>query len=208
MALNPENESSWVSDEQLVERYRQGHKSAFRDLVGRYQLELFNFLLRFSGSRAAAEDLFQETFLQVHVWADRFEVDRRFKPWLFTIAANKARDYLRKNKRQSTASLSAPVADGRGENHTYVDLLEAGMPQPSELLEDEETRERVRRIVQAMPDHLREVMLLSYFHQFAYREIAEMLNVPLGTVKSRLHSAVATFADQWRRTVATDGTRG
>ena len=75
--------------------YRHGEQPAFALIVERYQRELFHFLVRFLGNRAAAEDVFQETFLQVHQSAEQFDLQRRFRPWLFTIAANKARDLIR-----------------------------------------------------------------------------------------------------------------
>src|SRR5687767_2162997 len=83
------------ADEQLLAEYRAGDKTKFAVLVLRYQRELYHFLVRFLGDRAAAEDVFQETFLQVHQSADQFDPSRRFRPWLFTIAANKARDLIR-----------------------------------------------------------------------------------------------------------------
>jgi RNA polymerase sigma-70 factor (ECF subfamily) len=84
---------------------------------------------------------------------------------------------------------------GRG----VIDLLETDSPLPGENVEEQETRERVRATVQGLPDHLREVLLLAYFNQFSYKEIAAMLSVPLGTVKSRLHAAVGTFAQMWNQ---------
>ena len=97
-----------LSDEQLVTAYRAGEGGAFELLLRRYHPELFQFLARFVGDRAAAEDLFQEAFLQVHQSIATFDPAKRFKPWLFTIAANKARDYLRKNsRRQNQATIAA-----------------------------------------------------------------------------------------------------
>src|ERR1043165_9090177 len=87
------------SDEYLLDSYLRGDRAAFTTLMGRYSNELLHFLTRFLGSRAAADDVFQETFLQIHLSADTFDSERRFKPWLFTIAANKARDYHRKHSR-------------------------------------------------------------------------------------------------------------
>jgi RNA polymerase sigma-70 factor (ECF subfamily) len=204
MALRPTSPGSALSDEQLVELYRSASGSAgagskaFESLVERYREELFHFLIRFTGNRAAAEDLFQEAFLQVHLSAETFDTSKRFKPWLFTIAANKARDYLRRNSRRQAAALSSPVSEGDEGGTEFLDLLEADLPLPVEHLAEAETRERVRGVVQEMPTHLREVLLLAYFHQFAYKDIAEMAGVPLGTVKSRLHAAVATFASMWK----------
>lgn len=195
------------SDEELLLLYRQGQDWAFGALVERYQQELFHFLIRFTGSRAAAEDMFQEAFLQVHISADTFDIDKRFKPWLFTIAANKARDHLRRSVRRKTVALSAPVA-GDDSNQSFADLLQADLDLPPELLQQQETRELVQQVVADMPDHLREILILSYFHQFPYKEIAEVLGIPLGTVKSRLHAAVATFAQRWKHARKADASPG
>ena len=92
-----------VTDEQLLADYVRGNEAPFAELVRRYQPELFSFLMRFVSDPATAEDLFQETFIQVHRSAASFDPTRRFRPWLFTIAANKARDYLRASSRRTTA---------------------------------------------------------------------------------------------------------
>ena len=188
-----------TTDEQLLQQYRSGQTPAFEALVERYRLELFHFLARFAGNRAAAEDLFQETFLQVHLSAETFDTSRRFRPWLFTIAANKARDYLRRNSRRQTPQLSAPIDESGDDSRSFEDLLASDFPLPPEEVEKQETRELVKQVVSEMPDHLREVLLLAYFQQLAYKDIAEMLSIPLGTVKSRLHAAVATFAELWKQ---------
>jgi len=185
-----------LTDEQLVTAYRNGRDSAFEALVQRFHAELLHFLVRFVGNRAAAEDLFQEAFLQVHLSASTFDASKRFKPWLFTIAANKARDYLRKNNRREGKRVT--LADASDDKIRIIDLLEAELPLPAETIEDAETQRLVRELVDALPDHLREVLLLAYFNQFSYKEIASMLSIPLGTVKSRLHAAVGTFAELWK----------
>lgn len=186
------------SDEQLMERYRRGHKPAFEQLIERYRHELFNFLSRFLGDRVAAEDVFQETFLQVHVSADSFDAQRRFKPWLFTIAANKGRDYLRRRVRRPAAEINAPVGGDEDRGQSFIDLMEADLPGPEDQLDRAELRERVARTVQRMPPHLREILLLAYFQQLSYGDIAQGLKIPLGTVKSRLHTAVGAFAKLWK----------
>ena len=88
------------TDEQLLAEYLRGDRQAFTELIGRYQSELYNYLLKFLSQPALAEDVFQETFLQVHLSAESFQAERRFRPWLYTIAVNKARDLLRKQKRR------------------------------------------------------------------------------------------------------------
>ncbi|HCD34959.1 MAG TPA: RNA polymerase subunit sigma-70 [Phycisphaerales bacterium] len=197
-----------LTDERLIELYCAGDRGAFTALIKRYQQELFAFLFRFLSSRAAAEDVFQDTFLQIHLRADRFETDRQLKPWLFTIAANKARDYLRRNKRHANVSLDAPPPGSSGSGGsggsgtTFVDLMQAQTVQPDESLSDQEKREMVRQVIENLPEHQRQVLVLAYFHQLAYKDMADSLDVPLGTIKSRLHAAVANFAKQWKQTFA------
>ncbi len=185
------------SDEQLLAEYRAGDKTKFAVLVLRYQRELYHFLVRFLGDRAAAEDVFQETFLQVHQSADQFDPTRRFRPWLFTIAANKARDLIRSQARRPTNPLQASIS-GDDDSGEFIDLMQAASSMPGEPMEREELQQQVQKTVMGMPEHLREILLLSYFHQFPYKQIGDILDIPLGTVKSRLHAAVAHFADRWR----------
>ena len=189
---------SRVKDKELLQRHLDGDGDAFGALVDRYRRELFNFLARFTGDAALAEDVFQEAFLQLHLSAATFDPQRRLKPWLFTIAANKARDALRSRGRRHTVPLDATIAGNGEQRTTYGDLMPADIPSPDESLLNFETRQAVENIVKEMPENLRTVLLLSYFHEFAYKDIAEMLDVPLGTVKSRLHAAVKHFAKRWK----------
>jgi RNA polymerase sigma-70 factor (ECF subfamily) len=186
------------TDESYLEAYRHGDRSGFTKLVERYQRELFHFLVRFLGDRAAAEDMFQETFLQVHQSANVFDPQRRFRPWLFTIAANKARDLMRAQARRPTSPLQASISPRDDESGQFIDLMQSAATLPSEQMEREELQRLVHRAVTALPQHLREILLLSYFHQFPYRQISQILGIPLGTVKSRLHTAVAHFAAAWK----------
>jgi RNA polymerase sigma-70 factor, ECF subfamily len=186
------------TDEQLMQAYRAGDRPSFAELVNRYERELFHFLIRFVGNRAAAEDIFQETFLQVHQSAADFDAQRRFRPWLFTIAANKARDLIRSNGRRPANPLQASITPGDEQGGEFIDLMKSPTESPERAMEQSELSARVQRTVADMPDNLREILLLSYFQQFPYKQISEILNIPLGTVKSRLHAAVAFFADRWR----------
>ena len=185
------------TDEQLLEDYRRGDTAAFRALIERHHDDLIRFLTRLMGDRQAAEDVFQEAFLQVHVSADTFDTSRRFKPWLFTIAANKGRDLLRKRSRRQTVDLSAPVAGGDGSS-AYVDLMEIDVPGPETGLDEEERNRLVQRAIDGLNWPLKEILLLAYFQRLSYAQISEELGIPLGTVKSRLHSAVAAFAKRWQ----------
>jgi RNA polymerase sigma-70 factor (ECF subfamily) len=194
------------NDEELLEAYRSGEPAAFETLVERHHDDLIRFLIRLCGNRALAEDAFQEAFLQVHLSADSFDASRRFKPWLFTIAANKGRDALRRSARRKALDLSAPIggSGGGGDNangdgaRTFVDLMEVDVPSPDAALDAQERSRQVQQAIDRMPWSLREILLLAYFQRMSYNQIAESLKIPLGTVKSRLHSAVASFARSWQ----------
>lgn len=190
------------SDNELLSAYRSGETQALEALMRRHHDDLMRFLHRLTGDRAAAEDVFQETFLQVHISADTFDASRRFKPWLFTIAANKARDLLRRNARRRALDLDGPVG-GRGSGSsdgglTFVDLMQVDVPQPGDAVSDGERESMVQSAVTQLPLSLREVLLLAYFQKMSYSQIADALDIPLGTVKSRLHAAVAAFARKWQ----------
>lgn len=190
------------TDERLVEAYRKGEADAFRLLVERYHDDLLRFLTRLGGDRQIAEDAFQEAFLQVHLSLGSFDTGRRFRPWLFTIAANKARDLLRKKGRRQTLELSAPIGSAGGgsasDGGSFIDLLEVHVPPPDSELLDAERDEMVQKALDQLSDPLREILLLAYFQRLTYAQVAEELGIPLGTVKSRLHAAVATFAKRWK----------
>jgi len=188
------------TDEELVELYRRGAADALEILIRRHHDDLMRFLTRLVGERAGAEDVFQEAFLQVHTSVESFDTSRRFKPWLFTIAANKARDLLRRNTRRRTLDLSAPVAGRAGAENggpTFVDLLSIDAPSVTEVSGRQERDRQVQEVVGDLPFMLREVLLLAYFQHLSYSQIAEALEIPLGTVKSRLHAAVGAFAKRW-----------
>ncbi|MGQ0626932.1 MAG: RNA polymerase sigma factor [Phycisphaerales bacterium] len=192
------------TDEELLSAYRTGETGALEVIVRRHHDDLMRFLIRLVGDRTGAEDVFQETFLQIHTSADAFDASRRFKPWLFTIAANKARDLLRRNNRRRTLDLSAPIAGrggagGDGESGpSFVDLMEVRVPQPGDAINAAEQERVVQAAVAELPAMLREVLLLAYFQRLSYNQIADALGIPLGTVKSRLHAAVAAFAKKWQ----------
>ncbi|MEE2908654.1 MAG: RNA polymerase sigma factor [Planctomycetota bacterium] len=186
------------TDEALLAAHLAGEDdAAYEELLGRYIDELVPFLTRLTGSRAAAEDVFQETFLQIHQSARTFDPSRRFRPWLYTIAVNKGRDWHRRNARRKALSLSANLgADEDGSR--MADLLADDGPMPGASMEISERVGAVKKVIDNLPAHLREILLLSYFQRMSYNQIADSLEIPLGTVKSRLHSAVATFGRAWQ----------
>lgn len=188
------------TDEQLLAAYVAGDRSAFERLVARYTGELYGFFCRFVGNAAAADDLVQEAFLQVHLAARSFDPGRSFKPWLYTIAANKGRDFLRARGRRGEVSLDASAGD---DGPAFADGLESSAPPTTEVV-DAQSRDRlVRALIDQMPEHLRLILIMGYYQQLPYAEIAEILDVPVGTVKSRLHAAVNHFARLWHARVST-----
>ncbi len=195
-------------DESLLREYLAGNSASFELLVRRHTQEVYQFVLRFTGNSASAEDVVQETFLQVHNSAATFDPNRRLKPWLFTIAANKARDQLRRASRRREVPFEAYLKGENEAGQRFLDLLSGDDVLPHEDLALEEKRRVVRRITDAMPEKLAEVLILAYFHRFPYKEIAEIVDIPLGTVKSRLHAAIVFFGRRYREAVAQHADHG
>jgi RNA polymerase sigma-70 factor (ECF subfamily) len=188
-----------VSDEELLRRCRaDGDSAAFESLVHRYEHELFSYLRRYLGSAEMAEDVFQATFLQVHLKREQFEQGRRFRPWLYTIATNQAIDAQRRNRRHKMASLDSRTG-GEDEVGTLVEMLAGKDRTATEELQDEEAREWVRTAVEGLPETLKSTLLLVYNQGMKYREAADVLGIPVGTVKSRLNAALLRLNESWGR---------
>jgi len=187
-----------MSDADLLDRYRQGNEWAFRELVSRYKNSLYAFLRRFVSQEDIVEDVFQETFLQLYTSRDSFDTERPLRPWLFTIAANKAKDALRKIQRQSSMSMGAIADAGDFSVDEVVNILTSYETTPDQEVSREETAQRVRQVIAEMPENLRGILILAYFEQFSYKHMAEILSIPIGTVKSRLHTAVLYFMKKWK----------
>jgi RNA polymerase sigma-70 factor (ECF subfamily) len=161
-----------ASDEDLVGRLVDGDELALRELLRRYERSLSHFIYRHTGGRDV-EDLYQETWLRVVQHAARFDRSRRFSTWLFQIAVNLCRDWHRRpppdpappSERSSSSELSAT-----------------------------EARIDATRLLVSLPEPQREVVLLRYYQDLTEDEVAQILQCPKGTVKSRLHSALARLA--------------
>jgi len=182
-----------LSDEELMGQYREEARAAlFNELVHRYERELYRYLARYLGDSTAAEDVFQNTFLQVHLKRGLFEKGRPFRPWLYAIATHQAVDALRKAGRHPTVSLDQRVSSARGDSEAgnLIDLLISDTDSPLMALEDTERQQWVRENIARLPDALRQTLILAYYQDLKYREIAELLKIPVGTVKSRLHAAL------------------
>lgn len=186
------------NDEELLRRHLDGDAAAFRALVERYHRELFQFALRYTSSKAVADDIVQEAFLQLHLSAPTFDPARRLKPWLFTITANKARDQFRSRARRREVPLDAQVGGEEDAGQRFLNLIADDSAEPDLPIQSTEQQEIVRKVVEELPPHLAEILLLGYYHALPYKDIADILGIPLGTVKSRLHAAVTQFGQRYR----------
>jgi len=184
-----------ATDEDLLLAYRsRGDRAAFEQLVQRYETELYSYLRNYLKDAQMAEDAFQATFLQIHLKCEQFEPGRKVRPWLYTVATNQAIDAQRRNRRHRMLSLDRRRDDERLDNKdrgAFVDLLDSQDLDPVEQFTLEENNQAVRDAIDQLPESLRRVVLLVYFQGLKYREAAEALSIPVGTVKSRLHTAVA-----------------
>jgi len=183
---------------ELLKRYAAGEEQAFRELMGLYKDSVYAFLRRFLSRFDLIEDVFQETFLQVFVSRDTFDVSRPLRPWLFTIAANKAKDALRRMQRGEATQLGNMFGSDEFTIDDVLNALDHDTRMPYDDLIRDERADAVKRILSRMPDKLRAIIILAYFHKLSYAEIAGILHIPIGTVKSRLHTAVARFAEDWQ----------
>jgi RNA polymerase sigma-70 factor, ECF subfamily len=187
------------SDEELLALFRQGTTEAFGELVHRYEGELYGYLRRYLSNSDLAEDVFQNTFLQLYTKIHQFESGRPFRPWLYAIATNQAIDALRRQNRHATVRLCQENDETtQSEGNPLLSLLESRSPGPLEQLQFAERRELIRSTVERLPDFLRQVVILAYYQGLKYKEIAEILDIPVGTVKSRLHTALSRLQDEWR----------
>jgi RNA polymerase sigma-70 factor (ECF subfamily) len=191
------NTMNITNDTELVRQYAAGDAGAFQEIVRRYKDGVYAFLHRFLGRADLVEDVFQETFLQAYVSRETFDVSKPLRPWLFTIAANKARDALRRRQRVDATNLGSLFDDEEHSIDDVLNTLDHDDVQPYDGLIREETATEVRQVIARMPAKLREVLLLAYFQKLPYAELAGILGVPVGTVKSRLHTAVGRFAEEW-----------
>ena len=165
----------------------------------RYERELFGYLRRYVGDEDLADDVFQNTFVQVFLKIRQYEPGRAARPWLYAIATNQAIDALRRRNRRTAdrpaETVSAPDEDG--EARPLFELLPAPGDAPPDAAERTEERERVRAAVNRLPELLKQAVLLVYFQGLKYQDAADILDIPVGTVKSRLHAALLKLTEEW-----------
>ncbi len=174
-------------DAELVRKSLTGDQRACRDLVLRYQRPVFSVLMRVVRRAEDAEDLAQETFVRMFRALDRYDPERPFTAWLFTIATRLAIDHLRR-RRVQTVSLTVTQPGSTEERE--LDVEDPGL-KPDEVTSNAEEEIIAQDMIDSLPEHYRIVVLLRHQQDLSYEEIAEALNLPLGTVKARIHRARA-----------------
>jgi RNA polymerase sigma-70 factor (ECF subfamily) len=185
------------SDEELLALFRQGAAEAFGALVRRYEGELYGYLRRYLGDSDLADDVFQNTFLQLYTKIGQYELGRPVRPWLYAIATNQAIDALRRENRHQSVRLTDGDESADGDVPQLLALLECRDPGPVELLQTEERKLMIRGTVEKLPDFLRQVVILAYYQGLKYMDIADIMGIPVGTVKSRLHTALCRLQEAW-----------
>jgi RNA polymerase sigma-70 factor (ECF subfamily) len=200
-AAQPASQSD-VSDESLIAQYREsGDRGLFETLMRRYEREIYSYLRRYIGGAEMAEDAFQGTFLQVHLKCHQFDPSRRFRPWLYAIATNQAIDVQRRNKRHRMISLdraSGSEKDDRGSS--WSEKLVGDSPDPHSAASEQENSRWIHQSVDSLGESMQQVIQLVYYQGLKYREAADALGIPVGTVKSRLHAVVQRLGTVWEDT--------
>jgi RNA polymerase sigma-70 factor (ECF subfamily) len=167
---------------------KAGNRSAFDRLLQKYEKQLINYIYRFTGSRADAEDLAQETFLKVYNAAPSYAPFAKFSTWLYRIASNVSLDYLRKMKyAKKTGSLDEQL---EGEDGSFERQAADEKQRGADLaLEDKERGERINRSLLALPENQRAAIILKIYEDRPYTEIASIIGVSIPSVESLLFRA-------------------
>jgi len=168
-----------LTDEKLIARFQDGDINAYNELVDRYKDRLLNFVFRYFNNREQAEDVVQETLIKLYTHASYYKNIAKFSTWLYTIAKNNALTELRKNKRKRTDSLwtneGKPI-----DLETKGDSLE-------KTVHNEIAVEALNRYLDEIPENFRIAVVLRDFQELSYEEISKILEIPIGTIKSRIN---------------------
>jgi len=186
----------------LVALAREGHRGAFAELVELYKNKIFHLACRMLGNVQEAEDVVQETFLRMYEHLSSYDSSRKFSTWLYRIATNLCIDRLR--RRRQVYSLDAEFAEGEGmDGHS---VLRAGDPGPEETLMLTERQRIIIEAVASLPDKYKAAVALKYYQDLSLQEISDILQVPVSTVKTRIHSGREYLRRKLEREMAKSGT--
>jgi RNA polymerase sigma-70 factor (ECF subfamily) len=172
-----------LSDVDLITRSISGLEDSFEELVRRYQRPIAGYVFRLIGDYESSLDVTQEVFIKVYNSLERYRSDYKFSTWLYRIAHNAAIDHLRRNS-INTQSIETESADG-----TYQLQLESPLPSPEQNRERSEWKAEIKAVIRLLPPAYRELIVLRHSQDLSYDEIAEVMGLPLGTVKNRLFRA-------------------
>lgn len=196
------DELASLPDHELMARLKAAPAAevmtGFEVLVGRYKNAIVSFLFRFTSDFRTAEDLAQETFLRVFKKIHDYNNAAKFSTWLYTIASNLAKDEFKRRARHPAKSL-----DWKGGGQTTRDIPQVKADTtdsvPDVQLEHDEVRKNVNKALGILEEHDREILLLKDVQGLSYEEIAQVLDLPMGTVKSRISRARTAFKDVWKK---------
>ena len=170
-----------ITDEQLIKKFQEGDVGAYNQIVYRYKDRLLNFIYRFLNDLDRSEDLVQDTLLKLYTHKDSYKEIAKFSTWLYTIAANLSRTELRKIKRRKTFSVTELSHDDR---EFIIKSTDAG---PGEEIFSQNFEKNVQRALAELPDDFKTIIILRDIQELSYDEISKIVEVPLGTVKSRIN---------------------
>ncbi len=185
MEINPNFSPNAKNDFNVVSRAKEGDQKAYAELMQRYKDSIYFMALKMVNNKDDAMDLTVETFGKAFENLDRYKADFAFSTWLFRIATNNCIDFIRK-KRLNVISLNA-LTDQEGEEKQFEVRSENPNPEESSIKKQE--NEKLKNIVDQLPSRYRTLIVLRYFEEQSYEEIAQQLDLPLGTVKAQLFRA-------------------
>jgi len=184
------------SDHDLMKACARGEMGSFAELVRRHKDFITNYLYRYTGDFRTAEDLAQEAFLRVFRKIPEYNATAKFTTWLYTIATNLAKDEFKRRSRHPAVPLEAQ-RPGADTSQIVTAAPPAATPRPEEASSREELRSYVHESLEALDPEAKEILVLREVQGLAYDEIAGILGVPVGTVKSRISRARMAFKDQF-----------
>ena len=183
-----------MTDEELFQRYTQGHEDGFRVLMERYQPRIQGFLRKRLNDEERVEDLTQDTFLRIHRARESYDPARKFSTWIHTIANNLLKNEFRNRSRRRETAFSELRPDHSGSAAPPRPVeFESGQPDPEQETYRSELREAIGTAIERMDEHHRIPFVMREVEDLSYEEIAEAIGIPVGTVKSRLNRARHSF---------------
>jgi len=190
-----QGEEAGRSDTELVLALKAGKLGAFTELVGRHQRSLINFFFHLGWDRQVAEDCAQEVFLRLYSHLGTYEPQAKFTTFLYRIARNLWIDRLRSIASHGGRAVSLEATTAPGEERSLRDRLPSSAASPVEILAQRETEAALKRAIDLLPEEQKAVVVLSEMQGLKYQDISAILDIPVGTVKSRMHTAMERLKD-------------